>query len=197
MTDDHEDTQSLEIDIEADHQESITINESQTLVAVEQKKKDGAAAPATREREAGKSILPFSRVQKIIKVDKDLPMVARDATVLISLATEEFIKRLAEASQKVAEREKRSTVQHKDVANVVRRAEEFLFLDEIISYPRTEPAPKRKPKALQEEQSVELEEPTLLDKFVKRTRADESQDDEVEKASADVVMDEDGLMYAA
>ncbi|KIK20021.1 hypothetical protein PISMIDRAFT_52851, partial [Pisolithus microcarpus 441] len=80
-------------------------------------------------REAGKSVLPFSRVQKIIKVDKDLPMVARDATFLISMATEEFIKRLAQASQKVAEREKRSTVQQRDVATVTRRADEFFFLD--------------------------------------------------------------------
>lgn len=42
-------------------------------------------------------------------------MVARDAVFLISLATEEFIKRLSEASQQVAEREKRATVQHRDV----------------------------------------------------------------------------------
>ena len=70
MTNDHEDTQLLEIDIEADHQELITVDESETVVADEQKKKDGAAAHATREREAGKSILPFSRVQRIIKVDK-------------------------------------------------------------------------------------------------------------------------------
>lgn len=70
MADDHEDTQPLEIDIETEQPESIVVDESETLVANKQKKKDGAAASATREREAGKSILPFSRVQKIIKVDK-------------------------------------------------------------------------------------------------------------------------------
>jgi DNA polymerase epsilon subunit 4 len=73
-------------------------------------------------------------------------MVARDATFLISLATEEFIKRLSQACQRLAEREKRTTVQQKDVgkvflfcvlccssqrfvANIVRRADEFLFLE--------------------------------------------------------------------
>ncbi|KAI6015506.1 hypothetical protein BKA83DRAFT_4232946 [Pisolithus microcarpus] len=137
------------------------------------------AVKETHEREAGKSVLPFSRVQKIIKVDKDLPMVARDATFLISMATEEFIKRLAQASQKVAEREKRSTVQQRDVATVTRRADEFFFLDEIISGPQPATT-KRKPKALQEEQSV-LEAPTLLDRFMKKT---------------EVVTDMDGLMYA-
>ena len=68
---------------------------------------------------------------------------------------------------------------------------------EIISYPRAEPPTKRKPKALREEQSAP-EGPTLLDKFMKRTREDESQDDVVTgKSSADIVMDEDGIMYTA
>lgn len=125
-----------------------------------------------RERELGKSILPFSRVQKIIKADKELPIVARDATFLISLATEEFIRRLSEACQKLAEREKRTTVQQKDVASVVRRADEFMFLEEIIAFQRTEPPQKRKPKALQDAESQS--EPTMLDKFV--TRGEESQE---------------------
>jgi histone H3/H4 len=46
-------------------------------------------------------------------------MVAKDATFLISLATEEFIMRLSEAAKRVAEREKRSTVQHKDIGMVL------------------------------------------------------------------------------
>jgi len=96
-------------------------------------------ATALRDREPGKSILPFSRVQRIIKADKaspvsatrslqrtsdcrtrvqELPMVARDATFLISLATEEFIKRLSQACQRIAEREKRTTVQQKDVGRI-------------------------------------------------------------------------------
>jgi DNA polymerase epsilon subunit 4 len=41
--------------------------------------------------------------------------VAKDATFLISLATEEFVKRLCQASQRVAEREKRATVQYRDI----------------------------------------------------------------------------------
>jgi histone H3/H4 len=86
------------------------------------------------EREPGKSLFPFSRVQKIIKADRvrinlnlslvhgdevvvcqDLPIVAKEATFLISIATEDFIKRITEASRRLAERERRSTVQHKDI----------------------------------------------------------------------------------
>ena len=42
-------------------------------------------------------------------------MVQREAAFLISRATEEFIGRFAEAAQKLAERERRTTVQAKDV----------------------------------------------------------------------------------
>jgi histone H3/H4 len=43
-------------------------------------------------------------------------MVAKEATFLISLATEEFIKRLSLASQQVAAREKRAVVQQRDIS---------------------------------------------------------------------------------
>ncbi|EIM85883.1 histone-fold-containing protein, partial [Stereum hirsutum FP-91666 SS1] len=85
--------------------------------------------PVDIERETGKSLLPLARVQKIMKADKELPTVAKEAALIISIATEEFIKRLAEASQLVAKRENRVTIQQKDIASVVRRGDEFLFLD--------------------------------------------------------------------
>jgi DNA polymerase epsilon subunit 4 len=80
---------------------------------------------------------------------QEIPIVAKEATFLISLAAEEFIRRLCEAGQQVAHREKRSTVQHRDIgqvyytnscdgetnprfhnaAAVVRKADEFMFLE--------------------------------------------------------------------
>ncbi|KAF8158251.1 hypothetical protein B0H34DRAFT_447521 [Crassisporium funariophilum] len=95
------------------------------------KKKRERKEPVTLERELGKSLFPISRVQKIIRADKEIPVMAKDATFLISLATEEFIKRLTEAGQQIAHREKRATVQHKDIATVVRKADEFLFLEGV------------------------------------------------------------------
>ena len=43
--------------------------------------------------------------------------MAKEATFIISLAAEEFIKRLSEASQVTADRENRTTVQQRDVGN--------------------------------------------------------------------------------
>ncbi|KAF8895290.1 hypothetical protein BD779DRAFT_1668592 [Infundibulicybe gibba] len=139
-------------------------------------------------REAGKSLLPFSRVQKIIKADKDIPIIARDATFLISLATEEFIKRLSEASQRVADREKRATVQHKDIATIVRKTDEFLFLEEIIPWLSPDPVAKRpKVKAV----AAGGEKNTMLNHF-----APVEQEVVAENLpQGDIVMSEDGTMH--
>jgi len=153
------------------------------VVAPQQKRKK----PEKKEvlvREPGKTLFPMSRVQKIIKADKEIPIIAKDATFLISIATEEMIKRLCEAGQQVAHREKRSTVQHKDIATVVRKADEFLFLKEIMAWTSAEPAVKRaKPKG----KGVAASGPTLLDSFVVKAAVE----------TEDVIMNEDGTMYAA
>jgi len=60
----------------------------------------------------------------------------------ISVATEEFVKRISTALQKQAEREKRTTLQRKDMVAVVKRADEFLFLEDIIDMEQEEPAPR-------------------------------------------------------
>ncbi|KAL1707523.1 hypothetical protein EV121DRAFT_288399 [Schizophyllum commune] len=132
------------------------------------KKKRKAPAPEA-EREPGKTLLPFTRVQKIIKADKEIQMIARDATFLISLAAEEFIRRFVQAGQRVAEREKRATVQHRDLATVVRKADEFIFLEEIIPWTSPDPAPKRGKKQKEDEEAKKnaaAAPPTILDTFV-------------------------------
>ncbi|ETW81834.1 hypothetical protein HETIRDRAFT_317563 [Heterobasidion irregulare TC 32-1] len=95
-----------------------------------QEKKRTKACPQ-EVREGGKSLLPLARVQRIMKADKELPIVAKEAAFLISMAAEEFIKRLAEASQKTSlDRDRKSKViQQRDIASVVRRVDEYLFLE--------------------------------------------------------------------
>jgi len=142
-------------------------------------------------------------VLKIIKADRDIPIVAKEAVLLISIATEEFLKRLTHASHKLAEREKRATVQQRDVASLVRRVDEFMFLDEIIGWPTLGPSTKRKPNTVQERDKNA--EPTMLDRFF--TRSDVGgpkgmiKEDQVEgreeEEEADVFMNEDGTMGIA
>ncbi|KAG5648443.1 hypothetical protein DXG03_005017 [Asterophora parasitica] len=190
----HEDeTRQLEEDGPLYEEQSAEPDDGDDAGALSTKKKRAYVRkePVALSRETGKSLLPFSRVQKIIKADKEIPIIAKDATFLISLATEEFIKRLSEAGQRVAERERRTTVQHKDIATVVRKADEFLFLEEIIPWMAPDPAPKRKPPGT----AGGLKgAPTMLDQFVASNKRTE--DDDLVEYGGDIVMNEDGTMGA-
>lgn len=68
-------------------------------------------------------------VRKIMDADRELTGVTKEAVFLVSIATEEFLKRLAISAQRQANRSGRSTVQYKDMATVVKRSEEFMFLE--------------------------------------------------------------------
>ncbi|GJE86292.1 histone-fold-containing protein [Phanerochaete sordida] len=161
------------------------------------KRKPKPSDPLAREQ--GKSLFPVSRVQRVLKADKDLPIVSREAVLLISLATEEFVKRISEASHRLAVREGRATVQRKDMASVCRRADEFLFLEELIPLYEPEAAGRRKPKALQPKDDDRPA--TMLDQFVSRPKDTEDQEaaetigyEDDQAGMEDVLMHEDGTM---
>ncbi|KAI0947463.1 hypothetical protein AcW1_007686 [Taiwanofungus camphoratus] len=162
VTDSYEDTQldddmiPVEDDVgpEEANEDAVGHVPSEADVAQEQTKSKirKEKAPIVLNREPGRSLLPYSRVQKILKADKELPLMQREATHAISLATEKFIERISLAIHRAAQRDGRATMQYRDVASLVRRADEFLFLDEIIPLQAPEPPAQRKPKALQEEE---------------------------------------------
>ncbi|KAI0081107.1 histone-fold-containing protein [Panus rudis PR-1116 ss-1] len=170
------------------HTTTITTETTEPVQPKQKKRKDANAQPTRREN--GKSLLPFSRVQKILKADKELPIVAREATILISIATEEFIKQFAEEMQMTAARDNRVTVQYKDAASVVRRADKFMFLDEIIPSQSVENQAKRKPRAQKGEDQAKPA--TMLDHFVQKAPATE--DEASQEPNEDIVMNEDGTM---
>ncbi|PVF94656.1 hypothetical protein CPB86DRAFT_800331 [Serendipita vermifera] len=89
----------------------------------------------TQERTPGRSLFPIARVQKILKADKELNGVAKEAVFLIAIATERFIARVSEAARSQASREKRATVQKKDILAVTRRDDEYFFLAGILEDP--------------------------------------------------------------
>ncbi|KAH9891727.1 histone-fold-containing protein [Cubamyces lactineus] len=194
------------MDVEATQEETQVAEPS---VAAEAKPKKAKASEGL-VREPGKSVLPYSRVQKILKADRDLVMVQREAAFLISRATEEFIGRFAEAAQKLAERERRTTVQAKDIVATVRRADEFAFLEELFPWAdlgRSKPADgeedkRRKPGKSRgnanESQGEKKDGTTTLDRFMSKTTADTQETEEFggdsQPADMDFVMNEDGTM---
>ncbi|ELU38974.1 ribosome biogenesis protein Ria1, putative [Rhizoctonia solani AG-1 IA] len=112
--------------------------QSQVEAPPNEKEKQPKPKPAAPE--LGESILPMARVQKIMKADKELPNVTKEAVHTISVATEEFIRRLSSAAYSQASRDKRSMIHYKDVALAVKRNPELHFLEEMI--PTATPAPQ-------------------------------------------------------
>ncbi|KAJ7857758.1 histone-fold-containing protein [Mycena leptocephala] len=162
------------------------VEESQPPVPLAPKKKRERREPAKVERPPGKTLLPVSKVQHIIKADKDIAIVAKEATFLICCATEEFIKRFGEAAMALAEREKRTTLQYKDMATVVRKADEFLFLEEIIPWTLPDAPVKRIVKA----SNVPTGAPTMLDQFVMKPSDTPGEEPRI-------IVNEDGTMHVA
>ncbi|KAJ7069996.1 histone-fold-containing protein [Mycena amicta] len=165
---------------------AIPIPEALVIDAEAKKKRDRKeAAPKPVVRPPGKSLLPISKVQNIIKADKEITLVAKEATFLVACATEEFMKRFAEAAMAQAEREKRTTLQYKDMATVVRKADEFLFLEEIIPWTLPDAPVKRRVKT----SNIPTGTTTMLDQFVVRSNTSG-----MEESESQMSLNEDGTM---
>ncbi|KAL4251859.1 hypothetical protein ABKN59_002642 [Abortiporus biennis] len=87
------------------------------------------------ERVPGRSLIPHGRLENILELEMESSHVSKEAVFLLSIATEEFIKRLASASQRQASITKRATVTYRDVASVPLQHQEFMFLQDTIPAP--------------------------------------------------------------
>ncbi|MCO5614529.1 hypothetical protein L7F22_068812 [Adiantum nelumboides] len=74
-------------------------------------------------------VFPLARVKRIIKLDKDIRVVAADASNLIAQASQLFVGHLASAAYASALKKKHKTIRLEDVKNAVKsepRIDEFL-----------------------------------------------------------------------
>ncbi|RXK40568.1 hypothetical protein M231_02220 [Tremella mesenterica] len=108
------------------------------------------------EKQPGTTIFPISRVKRIAKTDKELDMMTGEATFMISVATEYFIKHFMEEGYTKARLDKRRIVNYKDMAAVVQRSEEFDFLRDVIPMPIpiSEALERRKQKQMTDEHDL-------------------------------------------
>ncbi|GMT00216.1 hypothetical protein PENTCL1PPCAC_22390, partial [Pristionchus entomophagus] len=100
-------------------------------------------------REASRNqVLPLARVKKIMKIDENVQkqMIAADAPLLLSVASEMFIEELTLRSWEVTEEAKRKTLQKTDVATATARHDHMDFLIDIIPRTGIIPRPKEQPK---------------------------------------------------
>ncbi|KAL2051659.1 hypothetical protein ABVK25_008073 [Lepraria finkii] len=97
---------------------------------------NNAAIPPPEEI-SGQASLPLARVKKILQIDEDTVKVSNNAAFVITIATEMFIRHLAEQAMNIAKLDKkpRRNIQYKDLANAVARIDNLQFLEDVI--PRT------------------------------------------------------------
>ncbi|KAG5652964.1 hypothetical protein H0H81_002862 [Sphagnurus paluster] len=85
----------------------------------------------------GHSLLPSVRLENIIQADGVTGNLAlsREGLFILSVATEEFIKRMTQAGQLRASAERRLTVNYSDMAATTQQYQEFMFLHDTIPAP--------------------------------------------------------------
>ncbi|KAJ7430159.1 CPSF A subunit region-domain-containing protein [Mycena latifolia] len=126
-------------------------------------KKKEKREPAKVERPPGKTLLPVSKVQHIIKLTRILPS-SRKKRHFSYVCGGGIYQAIRGSGHGLGRAEKRTTLQYKDIATVVRKADEFLFLEEIIPWTMPEAPVKRKVK--ESNMVATGVAPTLLDQFM-------------------------------
>lgn len=86
------------------------------------------------ERTPGTTLLPPSKVENIVQPDTSIIM-SKEALFVLSVATEEFIKRMAQAGHRQAAAKRRGTVNYSDLACSTQQYQEFMFLQDTIPEP--------------------------------------------------------------
>lgn len=76
--------------------------------------------------------LPYARIKKIMKADRDVRMVSAEAPVLFAKACEMFIMELTMKAWANAEDHRRRILQKSDIASAISKTDVFDFLEDIV-----------------------------------------------------------------
>ncbi|KAH0462464.1 hypothetical protein IEQ34_010039 [Dendrobium chrysotoxum] len=77
--------------------------------------------------------LPLARIKKIMKADEDVQMIAAEVPVVFARACEMFILELTHRGWTHAEKNKRRSLQKKNIAAAINQTDIFDFLVDIVS----------------------------------------------------------------
>ncbi|KAI0720475.1 hypothetical protein C8T65DRAFT_567495 [Cerioporus squamosus] len=106
------------------------VEEEESASAAKGRRKLGARTP-------GHTLIPQDRLDTMLQAEGAGPHMSKEAVYMLSIATEEFVKKLAEAGYQQTVSENRQHVQYRDMANVAHKRSEFKFLDDTIPKPIT------------------------------------------------------------
>ncbi|KIK69529.1 hypothetical protein GYMLUDRAFT_151179 [Collybiopsis luxurians FD-317 M1] len=93
--------------------------------------------PRRYRRTPGTTCLPATKIENILQADgvTGSLSLSKEGLYVLSVATEEFIKRLVQGGHRQASAARRNAMNYRDMADTTRQYQEFMFLKEIIPYP--------------------------------------------------------------
>ncbi|KAF8964228.1 hypothetical protein BDZ97DRAFT_1919179 [Flammula alnicola] len=123
----------VEAELEVDQLDSDTDPEVEAVKP--NTTKNGSGRPG--ERVAGHTLLPAVRLENMIQADGVTGNMAlsKEGLYVLSIATEEFIKRLIQAGHREASAHRRNQINYTDMAATTQQYQEFMILSETIPAP--------------------------------------------------------------
>ncbi|KAI0661910.1 hypothetical protein C8Q70DRAFT_1043164 [Cubamyces menziesii] len=115
-------------DVDEDDDMEPEVEEEESVSTLKGRKKLGVRVP-------GQTLLPQDKVDNILQAEGAGPHMSKEAVFMLSVATEEFIKKLAEAGYRQTLSENRQHVQYRDMANLTEQRSEYKFLEDTIPRP--------------------------------------------------------------
>lgn len=128
--------ENMDIESELDDEVDQLDSESDADVSeLDMSMKNGTGSGG--QRMPGHSLIPALRLENIIQADGVAGnlAVSKEGLFILSIATEEFIKRMAEAGHLQASSERRTSINYRDMAATTQQYQEFMFLNDTIPAP--------------------------------------------------------------
>ncbi|PPQ89665.1 hypothetical protein CVT25_013852 [Psilocybe cyanescens] len=130
-----DDETDVEAELEVDQLDSDTDPDEPADTAKTHKAKNGSQRPG--ERIPGHTLLPAVKLENMIQADGVTGNLAlsKEGLFVLSIATEEFIKRLIQAGHREASAHRRNQINYTDMAATTQQYQEFMCLADTIPSP--------------------------------------------------------------
>ncbi|KAI1789596.1 hypothetical protein LXA43DRAFT_1152449 [Ganoderma leucocontextum] len=125
---DEEEIDQLDSGLDDEGDEMEPEVEEESVSTAKGRRKLGVRIPGT-------TLVPQDRLDTILQAEGAGAHMSKEAVYMLSIATEEFVKRLAEAGYQQTISENRQHIQYRDMATLTRKHSKFKFLEDTIPQP--------------------------------------------------------------
>ncbi|KAF9077681.1 hypothetical protein BDP27DRAFT_484735 [Rhodocollybia butyracea] len=127
----------LDVEDEIIEDEEEEIDELASASEPEDDSLDSSGGSKHHRRVPGTTIMPAVKIENILQADgvTGSLSLSKEGLFVLSVATEEFIKRLVQGGHRQATTARRNAINYRDMADTTRQYQEFMFLKDIIPYP--------------------------------------------------------------